>query len=359
MDRINGTDTVDIGQGRRGFKDENVQAGIAGTEVTASFLNGLQEEMAKVIEQELGPLDPNDWTQLWQALQAMVTRLLGDIDTDRFLESVGGYDPDTNILKLNMSDGAKLEIDIAQLFNDYTKSDLLDVIKNNPLYPEILTPDNRMSITSNGNGEITINPNQEWLWRGLIKKNTAMFDAAELSLSTVPSKTYHLRWNAPGKGNAEPEADWLNGRFELIDLTNANPPENDRQYDTHLDRMLIALIVTDADNIPMITSFVNTHSFSYFEEFYTTAVGYYSNDRSLRTTFTAEYNFSRTPIAPNIQSIVGHNNPGGAVLNGVANHSRNRVITRYSTTWEALSDWNGTGVTAGGRYAYAYFGVTE
>jgi hypothetical protein len=71
MDRINGADTVDIGGGRRGFRDENLVAGVAGTEVTAAFLNGLQEEMMKVVTQAgLAPSD-GDWTQLWQALQVL------------------------------------------------------------------------------------------------------------------------------------------------------------------------------------------------------------------------------------------------------------------------------------------------
>lgn len=69
MDRINGADTIDIGGGRRGFRDENLAAGTAGTEVTALHLNSVQEEILKVItEAGLAPSDA-DWTQLWQALQ--------------------------------------------------------------------------------------------------------------------------------------------------------------------------------------------------------------------------------------------------------------------------------------------------
>ncbi|MBB4956234.1 hypothetical protein H4S14_004331, partial [Agrobacterium vitis] len=69
MDRINGADTVDIGSSRRGFRDENLVAGVAGTEVTADFLNSVQEEIMKVVtEAGLAP-SASDWTQLWQALQ--------------------------------------------------------------------------------------------------------------------------------------------------------------------------------------------------------------------------------------------------------------------------------------------------
>lgn len=86
MDRINGADTHNIGQGRRGFKDENVVAGTAGTEVTAAFLNSLQEEVIKVIEAAGLELDPNDWTQLFQAIGIMIDDAFSNIqDDDTFL----------------------------------------------------------------------------------------------------------------------------------------------------------------------------------------------------------------------------------------------------------------------------------
>lgn len=71
MDRINGADTIDIGGGRRGFRDENLAAGAAGTEVTALWLNMLQEEILKVIVEAGFVPSAGDWTQLWQALQAL------------------------------------------------------------------------------------------------------------------------------------------------------------------------------------------------------------------------------------------------------------------------------------------------
>lgn len=50
MDRINGQDWIDISGGRRGFRGQDAVAGIAGTEVTAAWLNGLQEELLFLIE---------------------------------------------------------------------------------------------------------------------------------------------------------------------------------------------------------------------------------------------------------------------------------------------------------------------
>ncbi|GGG31107.1 hypothetical protein GCM10010964_18810 [Caldovatus sediminis] len=72
MDRINGANTVDIGGGRRGFRDRNLLAGLSGTQVTAAFLNGLQEEVLGVIEG--AGLTPNEanWGQLLAAIQGLV-----------------------------------------------------------------------------------------------------------------------------------------------------------------------------------------------------------------------------------------------------------------------------------------------
>lgn len=50
MDRINGANTVDLGGGKRGFRGRNMSAGLAGTEVTAAWLNDLQEELVLFIE---------------------------------------------------------------------------------------------------------------------------------------------------------------------------------------------------------------------------------------------------------------------------------------------------------------------
>ncbi|WP_210247439.1 DUF2793 domain-containing protein [Agrobacterium sp. T29] len=83
MDRINGADTIDIGGGRRGFRDENLVTGTAGTVVTALWLNMAQEEILKVVtEAGLAPSE-GDWTQLWQALQ--ILGLASEIRSRRWL----------------------------------------------------------------------------------------------------------------------------------------------------------------------------------------------------------------------------------------------------------------------------------
>jgi hypothetical protein len=70
MDRINGADTTDIGAGRRGFRDENLVAGAAGTEVTADFLNSIQEEIMALIEASGLAADPASWSQVVRAVRS-------------------------------------------------------------------------------------------------------------------------------------------------------------------------------------------------------------------------------------------------------------------------------------------------
>lgn len=71
MDRINGANTVDIGGGRRGWRQRSTIAGVAGTEFTAPFQNALQEELLGVIEAAgLTPAEA-DWTQLLEAIRKL------------------------------------------------------------------------------------------------------------------------------------------------------------------------------------------------------------------------------------------------------------------------------------------------
>lgn len=68
MERVNGNNYIDIGGGRRGFRSQNSAVGIAGTEVTANFLNDIQEEICAVIEKAGLVLNPENQQQLYEAL---------------------------------------------------------------------------------------------------------------------------------------------------------------------------------------------------------------------------------------------------------------------------------------------------
>jgi hypothetical protein len=136
-----------------------------------------------------------------------------------------------------------------------------DTIRLIQIYPEIVETGNRFALTAAA-GEIVIDADQKWIWRGHHFFNTDDFDLADRTFATAANKTYHLRWHAPNTGIAVPEADYPYGRFELADLTGSSPAENDPQYDTSYDRMLIARIVTNGANAATVTALANAITLS-------------------------------------------------------------------------------------------------
>lgn len=71
MDRTSAANWTDIGGGKRGYRDRNLGAGLAGTALVAADFNAQQEELMGVIEAAgITPL-ANDWTQLLDALTVL------------------------------------------------------------------------------------------------------------------------------------------------------------------------------------------------------------------------------------------------------------------------------------------------
>jgi len=129
-----------------------------------------------------------------------------------------------------------------------------------PIFPEILATSNIFTFTSS-TGSVSINSGLAWVWRGLRGFNTAHFSSIERTFSTQASKTYHLRWYAPGTSQA-PQATYPRGRFMLQDLADGgyNPSANtdsSTSFDSTYDNMLIARVVTNGSNVPTITALKN------------------------------------------------------------------------------------------------------
>lgn len=78
MDRVNGADYIDIGGGRRGFRDEDLGSGLVGTEVPADWLNGLQEELMTLIEAAGFVGDPTKWNLLFKAVRSQAFNFFQD-----------------------------------------------------------------------------------------------------------------------------------------------------------------------------------------------------------------------------------------------------------------------------------------
>jgi len=157
-----------------------------------------------------------------------------------------------------------------------------------PVYPEILTPDNTLAITNNGDGTVTINPNQEFLIQD-VKLNTSRWPAAQRTFTVSPSTTYHLRFSLNGRpiNNYTPQK----LSFYLVNVNDANSNPNsvdeaDPQFDTQYDDMLIAKISADANGNITITSLKNKKHIISFLVFR-------GVPHRVLTTFT--YNISRKP----------------------------------------------------------------
>lgn len=78
MDRTEGSNFINIGGGRRGFQDQNAEAGVPGTRVTADHLNAIQEEILAVIENAGISPDKANWKQLDDAIRKLTTKIVND-----------------------------------------------------------------------------------------------------------------------------------------------------------------------------------------------------------------------------------------------------------------------------------------
>ncbi|MBL4731498.1 MAG: hypothetical protein JKY82_02715 [Rhizobiaceae bacterium] len=307
MDRINGADTTNIGGGNRGFKDENVVGGIIGTEVTAAHLNAMQEEVLKVVEAAGLVADGDDWTQLWQAIQWMISQ---------------------------------------------NQAGALALFKNSLVFPEIETADAKLAIGDNNDGTLFIGGAQTWLLRGVFRFSSDDTNLADRTVTTVANKTYHVRWHAPGTGAAAPIETYPYGRFELVDMTAAAPPEGDSSYDTTYDNMLVARIVTDGANASTITTFINRASLSFSANL--AKAPSYLGSSAWRADFSADLNWSRSPKVWSFSGAVYCNAPGsGNYVLGGANIPNGIAIWRYGWGVSFTTDWLNTSSTALNAYCIA------
>lgn len=174
--------------------------------------------------------------------------------------------------------------------------------QNAPIYPEVNETDNKFTVNNLGGGVIQIAASMNWIWRGWMNLSSDSFadTSGNRRHTHVANKTYHLRWHAPGTGDATPEATYPNGRFVLEDLADAgyNPSalaETSSGFDTTYDDMLIAKIVTNGSNVPTITELVNEARILENVTASNTPTSPGTNGSSI--SFSATFDLSRTPKA--------------------------------------------------------------
>ncbi|KEC73896.1 hypothetical protein RLPCCGM1_c2015 [Rhizobium leguminosarum bv. phaseoli CCGM1] len=248
MDRIHGAGTIDIGGGRRGFRDENLGAGVEGTEVTALWANMVQEEIMKVCA--MAGLSPSeaDWTQLYQAI--------GILDDAVFADVVAAFPYATTAEALA---GVLLN----KMINPKTLADVLAAkLAAGPVpaavatylnvYPTILAANNKATVTPSA-GQIVVTPFQ-WIWRQFKTLDLSDLNLAARTFTTAASKTYHLRLAYDVNTGVQ--------TLSLKDLSSVgyNPSalaEGNVAFDSTYDDMIIALVTTSAGNVPTVKPLKN------------------------------------------------------------------------------------------------------
>lgn len=248
------------------------------------LFNRIESEIGEVIDFAGLTGDDADLTQLRQAIEAMIAAATGGGDTSQFL--------------LVSQARARL-----------------------PIWPEIVSDDNKMNVSSPASGTIRIPGGVDFWHRGIYKITTAQTDFA-----TTASKTYHVRWNATS-GYV---------RKDLADVA-YNPTaaaETAAIFDSTYDDMLIARVVTNSSNVPTITNLANGVRLKAVANRNPSNADAGAN--GVVTNFT--HDFARTPIA-SLQTIQP---PGGGRDSDLRIAVSN--LTRYGmtvTSWNWSNDANG------------------
>jgi hypothetical protein len=200
-----------------------------------------------------------------------------------------------------------------------------------PIYPEAETANGKLSCTG-VTGQVVLDPNQSFVHRGIVRISTSELSAGERTVATTANRTYHKRWHAPGTGDAKPATSWPRGRVVLKDLSNTgyNPSslaETDPIFDSTFDDMLIAKVVTNASNVPTVTSLVNRHRL--MGRFVKTGTMTNPGVNNARASASETLDLARTPtVVPWISSAAQFGSSGSDIDFGQSV----TAATRYSCT---------------------------
>jgi hypothetical protein len=276
------------------------------------LFNGLFHD----IQAELGHLisyagltdNSDDLQQVRKAIEALITAAIGGIDE--------GEGP------------------------DLTGFVLLSQLRSRiPLFPEILTTDNRINITSPGSGSILVPPTINILHRGVFPKSTSDFTELARTFATAANKTYHLRLNLAPGSEALSLKDLANGTYNPTAAA-----ESDPKFDSTYDDVLLARIVTNGSNVATITNLRNAVELD--DNVTNTGSFALANQNGADRTVVNTFNWARRPRIVSI-----FHSFGGTGDWQVNDHDTNEQVlarTRYQTTIYLLRD----GASSGSLYTY-------
>lgn len=126
----------------------------------------------------------------------------------------------------------------------------LAILSNNRAFPHVLTEDNRLAVSDNGDGTVTLAEGQSFLHRGFFARSTDDLGGGARTLAIPAGALGHLRWRWTGPSTAP--------QLVFASLSDAayNPgglDEGDPAFDTTYDDMLIARIQRVGSGAPQIT----------------------------------------------------------------------------------------------------------
>ena len=281
---------------RNGF-----DCGAADRELFNGLFHRIEAEIGEVITHAgIVPSD-TDFSQLRQAIVALIEAASGEGDNDQYL--------------LLSQARARL-----------------------PIFPEIQTTDGKITVIQSAPGNIRLPGGVFFQHRGIYPEVTAQTD-----FPTTASRTYHLRWT--------PSAGVVLYSLSDVDYNPLNLPETDPRFDSSYDNMLIARVITNSANVATITNLVNRNVMqqAYFQEYTFNSVRGNSQSNPI-TAAAIAIDWARTPLISigqmGTSSLRTAFVSGGLDLGitGTANDARSSETTRYNTR-TALQVFNPTGAT--------------
>lgn len=213
-----------------------------------------------------------------------------------------------------------------------------------PIFPEVLTADGRLTITSPSSGTVLVAPTGILRHRGIFDVNMADIAEVNRTFSVLPSKVAHLRWSPSGG---------LALRYLDDPLYNAGSASEDSvQFDSTFDDVLLARIITDASAVPVITRLSNRAQLTLSKILTQTS---YSTDGggSDWFTFLDVYDWARAPTTFSFNVARGQRDneasdndfnirPSGATLTDLATGPAQFSIQRYRISQTVMRDWTTT-----------------
>lgn len=215
-----------------------------------------------------------------------------------------------------------------------------------PIFPEFVTADGSINLTSPASGTVRIPSGIDFLHRG-----ASLYTTAQTDLSTIANKTYHVRWNATDG-------------FTINDLSDVtyNPSslsEDDASFDSTFDDMLVARVVTNSSNVATIANLKNTNRLVSTSDF-DLALANAKNAWATLAGTAVTLNWARTPVVKSL-TLTGVQSFNGSLTTAFSGNvgtiaklaARNGVVNRYfAADFEYVYDDDAADGSDNGRGAF-------